>query len=60
MNEAGQVTINGPLNQTVLCYGLIETAKDLLRTFAAKQQNQVMPAHPADLAGLKGFPGNGQ
>ena len=32
----GQVTVSGPIHDKVLCYGLLESAKDAIRDFVAK------------------------
>jgi len=31
VTEEGKVSMNGPLENKVLCYGLLEVAKDLVR-----------------------------
>jgi hypothetical protein len=33
LDEQGNVGINGPINNKVLCYGLLELAKDALRNY---------------------------
>jgi hypothetical protein len=51
MESNGQINVNGPLNDKVLCYGLLEVAKDIVRTF--KPQQVVIPQIlvPPDLRG---------
>lgn len=40
MNEQGQVSVNGPIPNKVLCYGLLETARDVIKDFNDKQGQQ--------------------
>lgn len=50
----GQVNLTGPLHDTILVYGMLESAKDALREFKARgQQQRVLPV-PALPAILKG------
>lgn len=35
--DNGSITINGPIHDLILCYGLIERGRDALRTYHAKQ-----------------------
>jgi len=47
MDEAGRVAVSGPIDQTALCYGLLEVAKDAIRTHAEQARNRlVQPAPP--------------
>jgi hypothetical protein len=39
----GQVTFNGPLGNKVLCYGLLELAKDIVRATPVQQSNIIKP-----------------
>jgi len=34
--EKGGITVNGPLEDKILCYGLLEYAKEVVRDFKAK------------------------
>ena len=42
----GRVEVNGPINNAMLCYGMLEAAKDSIRTFVAKQasEQRIIPA----------------
>lgn len=33
LHKDGQITMDGPLGNKVLCYGLLEIAKDLVRNY---------------------------
>lgn len=33
LEESGQVGINGPINDKVLCYGLLDCAKDAIKEY---------------------------
>jgi len=32
----GQITVNGPINDKILCFGMLEAAKDAVRTHIEK------------------------
>jgi hypothetical protein len=51
MNEQGQITINGPVNQKMLCYGMLEFARDAIKEFNDKavQGPQIALAQPGDI-----------
>ncbi len=50
----GNVGVQGPVDQVMLCYGLLEAAKDVIRTHAQKKaESLVIPTHPL-------LPGNGR
>ena len=36
--QDGRIGLNGPMHDSVLCYGLLESAKDALRAYQAQQQ----------------------
>jgi hypothetical protein len=38
MDPSGNVSINGPIDNTILCYGLLEVARDLLKNHRDKKQ----------------------
>lgn len=42
--EDGRINISGPINDKVLCFGLLEAAKDAVRDYVAK--NQIIAPHP--------------
>lgn len=56
LDEDGQVGIRGPLQDPVLCYGLIEAAKDALQDHN-RAGPKIQPGSLDDLKGLEG--GNG-
>lgn len=39
LTEGKQVFVEGPINDIVLCYGLMEAAKDIIRKFNEKPVN---------------------
>jgi hypothetical protein len=47
MDEAGRVSVNGPLENKILCFGLLEVAKEAIKDFEAPK---VKPATADDLA----------
>ncbi len=36
MDDAGRISVNGPIANKMLCYGMLEFAKDAIRAFAEK------------------------
>ena len=40
MDPVHGLQIQGPINDTVLCYGMLEAAKDAVRSFGAQQAMQ--------------------
>jgi len=49
MDEKGRVAVSGPIDNTVLCYGLLEVAKDSLRAHAAERAQKIQTPHPSEL-----------
>lgn len=43
--EDGKVAVNGPIKDKVLCYGLLEQAKDLIREFDPSKKIIPVAAH---------------
>lgn len=43
---SGQVNVSGPINNAMLCYGMLEAAKDSIRSFVQKQasEQRIIPA----------------
>lgn len=50
MDETGSLQVAGPLDQTLLCYGMLEQAKDAIRNHHAQRANKVQPPSPAEMA----------
>jgi hypothetical protein len=49
-NEQGQISISGPIADKMLCYGLLECARDAIVAFNAKAaQSQIALARPGDI-----------
>jgi hypothetical protein len=48
MDEHGAINVNGPIQQALLCYGLLESAKIAIYEHSKQAQNRVQPA-PAGL-----------
>lgn len=42
MNAQGGISVNGPINNKALCYGMLEAAKDAVRDYVAKQQSPIL------------------
>lgn len=54
LNDNGQVQVNGPIADRVLCYGLLEVAKDSVQAYTIEQQRQVQPTTVAEAIALLG------
>lgn len=47
VDDAGKMSLQGPLENKVVCYGILESAKDVIRAFQAQaqpEQRRVVPA----------------
>ncbi len=54
LSPNGKVQVEGPVDQVMLCFGLLEVAKDVIRTHAQKQaESPIIPLHAL-------LPGNGR
>ena len=53
LDEQGQISISGPIHDKILCYGLLESAKDAVREHVAKEAKKTILA-PHPLLNLKG------
>jgi len=42
--ENGSISVNGPIGDKVLAYGMLEAAKDAIREYNVAQQRLVQPA----------------
>lgn len=49
IDDAGRVSVNGPIENTMFCYGLLEVAKDTIRNHALERQRTVQPPAAADV-----------
>ena len=45
LNEVGNVIVTGPLYDKILCYGMIETAKNIIHAHHVKQTPKIKPPH---------------
>ncbi len=48
----GNITINGPIDNKLLCYGMLESAKDAIREYVAKKNESQILRPALNLAGL--------
>lgn len=42
----GQVNVSGPINDRLLCFGMMELAKQAINDHAKAQQSQILVARP--------------
>lgn len=60
-DDQGNITINGPLQQPILCLGLLEMAKDLVHKHQAQQREaKVRLPGVQEIAAIRGAGSNGQ
>jgi hypothetical protein len=45
--STGQVSVNGPIDQTLFCLGMLELAKNAILDHAKHSKNQILVARPA-------------
>ena len=50
----GRINVNGPIANKMLCYGMMELAKDAIREFNAQRKSPIVPAHVVPVAGPNG------
>lgn len=43
MDDKGQIGVNGPLKDKVLCYGLLEVARDAIKAFGERPASGIIP-----------------
>lgn len=44
VSNGGEIRVHGPIHDKILCFGLLEIAKDIVRTYKPEEQsNIVMP-----------------
>lgn len=51
ISESGSVSVNGPLNDKMLCYALLECARDAVKDFA-RPEPKIQPPAPGDIVAL--------
>jgi hypothetical protein len=54
INDKGEVSVSGPLENKLICYGLLEMAKDIIAAYTEQAQKQIKPATKADLSLITG------
>lgn len=54
LNDNGTLSVNGPIDNLHMCYGLLELAKDALREKAAQQRRIQPAAGPTDFMKIVG------
>lgn len=54
MERDGSISVNGPLTNPVLCYGLLESGKDAVRRYAAEQSEKRIITPPQGLTLVEG------
>lgn len=53
LNETGQVTVTGPIDNKGLCYSMLECARDAIKEFAdARAKQTIVPAGNGAVASL--------
>lgn len=53
VDDAGRVSVQGPLENQLVCYGLLEVARDAIQAHVAAQMSaKVKPASPSDIIAI--------
>jgi hypothetical protein len=52
LNDDGRINLQGPINNKIAAYGLLELAKDAIKEYHEQQARRVQPATPDQLAAL--------
>lgn len=52
IDDRGQVSINGPIENQLLCYGLLEVARDTIREHNARKTSPVIAPSGEDVRAL--------
>ena len=62
LSPNGEVSVTGPIENAMLCYGLLEAAKDVIRNHVQKKAAAASPiVMPGSIGGpLLRMPGNGR
>jgi hypothetical protein len=48
-DESGSVSVNGPIDNTLFCYGLLEMARDVIRKQAEEKKRSIQPVTSSEL-----------
>ena len=54
LDPQGQIQVSGPLDNMLLCYGMLELAKVSIKDYATAKQQRVQVAPASALVGLDG------
>lgn len=44
--KTGQVRVDGPINDKILCYGLLEMARECIAEHTKQEQSRILVARP--------------
>lgn len=54
VDDAGQVSVQGPLENQLVCYGLLEVARDAIQAHVAAQMAaKIKPASQSDIIAIE-------
>lgn len=43
VSNEGEIRVHGPIQDKILCYGLLEIAKDVIRNYKVESQQIIVP-----------------
>ena len=46
LNEQGQIGVNGPIDNRLLCYGLLDMAREAIYNHGKQSENRIQPVPP--------------
>jgi len=50
-NADGSVSVNGPINDRLLCYGMLEMAKDAVRDYNKERESKIIKPAKLEING---------
>jgi hypothetical protein len=50
IDEAGKISVTGPINDPILAYGMLECARDAIKDFNDQQAKRIIPGSPHELS----------
>jgi hypothetical protein len=54
MDDKGNVSVNGPLENKLLCYGLLEVARDAVHAYQVQAAKRIQPVSQNEFEAAKG------
>jgi hypothetical protein len=49
VDDAGKISVNGPISNRMLCYGMLEMARDAINKFVDQNQSPIVQVPPGTI-----------